>query len=130
MAISKYDASGTFLQWSTFLGGANDDLPHSLISNSNDELIVLGTTSSVNFPVTAGAFDNLYNGGDNFAPCGIGVQYVNGSDIIVAKLNVNGNTLEASTFVGGSGNDGVNTAVGLKFNYADENLTRKKGIFL
>jgi gliding motility-associated-like protein len=120
MAISKYDASGTFLQWSTFLGGANDDLPHSLISNSNDELIVLGTTSSVNFPVTAGAFDNLYNGGDNFAPFGIGVQYVNGSDIIVAKLNVNGNTLEASTFVGGSGNDGVNTAVGLKFNYADE----------
>ena len=120
MAISKYDASGTFLQWSTFLGGANDDLPHSLISNSNDELIVLGTTSSVNFPVTAGAFDNLYNGGDNFAPFGIGVQYVNGSDIIVAKLNVNGNTLVASTFVGGSGNDGVNTAVGLKFNYADE----------
>jgi gliding motility-associated-like protein len=120
MAISKYDASGTFMQWSTFLGGANDDLPHSLISNSNDELIVLGTTSSPNFPVTAGAFDNLYNGGDNFAPFGIGVQYVNGSDIIVAKLNVNGNTLVASTFVGGTGNDGVNTAVGLKFNYADE----------
>lgn len=120
MAISKYDASGTFLQWSTFLGGANDDLPHSLICNSSDELIVLGTTSSANFPVTAGAFDNSYNGGDNFTPFGIGVQYVNGSDIVVSKLNVNGNTLMASTFVGGSGNDGVNTAAGLKFNYADE----------
>ena len=120
MAISKYDVSGTFLQWSTFLGGAHDDLPHSLICNSNDELIVLGTTSSGNFPVTSNAFDNSFNGGANFAPFGVGVQYVNGSDIIVAKLNVNGNTLEASTFVGGNGNDGVNTAAGLKFNYADE----------
>ncbi|MFM1771470.1 MAG: hypothetical protein RLZZ71_612 [Bacteroidota bacterium] len=120
MAISKYDVSGTFMQWSTFLGGANDDLPHSLICNSNDELIVLGSTSSGNFPVTSNAFDNSYNGGLNFAPFGVGVQYVNGSDIVVAKLNVNGNTLEASTFVGGSGNDGVNTAAGLKFNYADE----------
>ena len=120
MAISKYDVSGTFLQWSTFLGGANDDLPHSLICNSNDELIVLGTTSSGNFPVTSNAFDNSFNGGANFAPFGVGVQYVNGSDIIVAKLNVNGNTLLASTFVGGTGNDGVNTAAGLKFNYADE----------
>ena len=120
MAISKYDVSGTFLQWSTFLGGANDDLPHSLICNSNDELIVLRTTSSGNFPVTSNAFDNSFNGGANFAPSGVGVQYVNGSDIIVAKLNVNGNTLLASTFVGGTGNDGVNTAAGLKFNYADE----------
>lgn len=120
MAISKYDVSGTFMQWSTFLGGAHDDLPHSLICNSNDELIVLGTTSSGNFPVTTNAFDNSFNGGASFAPFGVGVQYVNGSDIIVAKLNVNGNTLEASTFVGGTDNDGVNTAVGLKFNYADE----------
>lgn len=120
MAISKYDVSGTFMQWSTFLGGTNDDLPHSLICNSNDELIVLGSTSSGNFPTTSNAFDNTYNGGANFAPFGVGVQYVNGSDIVVAKLNVNGNTLEASTFVGGSGNDGVNTAAGLKFNYADE----------
>ena len=120
MAISKYDVSGTFMQWSTFLGGAHDDLPHSLICNSNDELIVLGTTSSGNFPVTSNAFDNSFNGGANFAPFGVGVQYVNGSDIVVAKLNANGNTLVASTFVGGTGNDGVNTAAGLKFNYADE----------
>lgn len=120
MAISKYDVTGTFMQWSTFLGGSHDDLPHSLICNSNDELIVLGTTSSGNFPVTSNAFDNSFNGGGNFAPFGVGVQYTNGSDIVVAKLNVNGNTLVASTFVGGTGNDGVNTAAGLKFNYADE----------
>jgi len=120
MALSKYDASGTFMQWSTFLGGINDDLPHSIICNSNDELYVLGTTSSTNFAVTANAFDNSFNGGTAFAPFGVGTYYVNGSDMVVSRLSVNGDQLLSSTYVGGSDNDGVNTAVGLKFNYADE----------
>ena len=120
MALSKYDASGTFMQWSTFLGGINDDLPHSIICNSNDELYVLGTTSSTNFAVTANAFDNTFNGGTAFAPFGVGTYYVNGSDMVVSRLSVNGDQLLSSTYIGGSGNDGVNTAVGLKFNYADE----------
>ena len=52
IAISKFDTTGTFLIYSTFLGGNNDELPHSLIVNSFDELFILGTTSSINFPFT------------------------------------------------------------------------------
>jgi gliding motility-associated-like protein len=120
IAISKYDASGTFMQWSSFLGGVNDELPHSLICNESDEVIVYGTTSSLNFPVTTGAFDTVFNGGSTFAPSGVGTEYVNGSDIIVTRFNQSGTDLVASTFLGGSGNDGVNTSSVLKFNYADE----------
>jgi gliding motility-associated-like protein len=120
IAISKYDASGTFMQWSSFLGGVNDELPHSLICNESDEVIVYGTTSSLNFPVTTGAFDTVFNGGSTFAPSGVGTEYVNGSDIIVTRFNQSGTDLIASTFLGGSGNDGVNTSSVLKFNYADE----------
>lgn len=120
IAISKYDASGTFMQWSSFLGGVNDELPHSLICNESDEVIVYGTTSSLNFPVTTGAFDTVFNGGSTFAPSGVGTEYVNGSDIIVSRFNQSGTDLVASTFLGGSGNDGVNTSSVLKFNYADE----------
>ena len=50
----------------------------------------------------------------------LGVDYVNGSDIIISKFSADGTDLLASTFVGGDGNDGVNTSAGLKFNYADE----------
>ncbi len=120
IAISKYDTTGTFMVYSTYLGGSADELPHSLIVNDSDELIVYGTTSSANFPVTGNSYDQSFGGGSAFAPSGVGVDYVNGSDIIVTKFNQFGSALSSSTFLGGTGNDGVNTAPDLKFNYADE----------
>lgn len=120
IALSKYDTTGTFMVYSTFIGGENDELPHSLIVNAAGELIMYGTTSSTNFPVTDGAFSEVFQGGSNVAPEGVGVQYVNGSDIVISKFSASGANLIGSTFVGGSGNDGVNTSDDLKFNYADE----------
>lgn len=120
IAITKYDTTGTYLRWSTFLGGGGDDLPHSLITNGADEVFVLGSTSSTAFPTTTGAYDTGWNGGTAFSPGGLGVNYVNGSDMIVARLSADGTQLLASTYVGGSQNDGLNTSTALKFNYADE----------
>lgn len=121
MAITKYDISGTFRVYSTYLGGANDDLPHSLIVNEYDELYVMGTTSSGNFPTSANAYDDTFAGGSPFTPGGVGVDYVNGSDIVLTKFNAEGSDILASTFIGGSGNDGLlNANSDLKFNYADE----------
>ncbi len=120
IAVSKYSNDGSVMIWSSFLGGPNDELVHSLVCNAQDELIIYGTTSSPNFPTTTGAFDTSFNGGTIFAPQGVGVEYVNGSDIIVTRFNSNGTDLLASTFIGGTANDGVNTAAALKFNYADE----------
>lgn len=120
IAITKYDTTGSFLIWSTYLGGNAAEMPHSLIVDGNDQLHVLGTTASANFPITAGAFDNSFGGGTSFTPAGLGLSYPNGSDMIVAKLSANGSQLLASTFLGGSGNDGLNSGTGLKFNYADE----------
>src|SRR5690606_33614713 len=53
---------------------------------------------------------------------GLGVNYTNGSDIIVSRLSTNGTNLIASTYLGGSQNDGLNStgANTLKYNYADE----------
>lgn len=120
IAITKYDVSGTFRIYSTYLGGANDELAHSLIVNPQGELLVMGTTSSPNFPVTANGFQTSFGGGTSVTPIGIGVQYVNGSDIIVSRFSADGSDLLSSTFLGGSANDGVNTVTALKFNYADE----------
>lgn len=120
IALTKFDTTGTFLIWSTMLGGSGDDLPHSLIVDQNDELLVLGTTGSPDFPTTSQAYDQSFGGGVPYTPQGIGVSYPNGADMIVARISNNGQALLASTFLGGSLNDGHNSAAALKVNYADE----------
>jgi gliding motility-associated-like protein len=120
VALSKYDVTGTFMVWSTFIGGAGDELPHSLVVNANNELIAYGSTGSDNFPCSVNALDSSFNGGAAFTPQGVGTTYANGCDAFITQLNANGSSLLMSTYFGGSGNDGVNTASGLKFNYADE----------
>lgn len=120
VAITKYDTSGTQRIYSTYLGGGMDELPHSMIVNSVNELFVFGTTGSSDFPTTNLVFQPNFKGGPGFTPSGIGVSFPSGSDIFVSRISADGGNLLASTFVGGSGNDGLNTAVQLKYNYADE----------
>ena len=120
IAITKYDTSGTQRIYSTYLGGENDELPHSMIVNSANELFIYGTTASADFPTTSSAFQQNFKGGGSFSPAGIGVSFPNGSDIFVSRLSASGGALLSSTFIGGTGNDGLNTAPSLKYNYADE----------
>ena len=102
-------------------------MPHSLIVNSFDELFILGTTSSFNFPYSVDCYDSTFNGGTpNNLTNGLGVNYTNGSDIIVSHLSTDGSTLMGSTYIGGSLNDGLNSTSAissqnlLRYNYADE----------
>ena len=119
IAISKFDAGGSFLHFSTYLGGSGTEVPHSLVVNDNNELYVLGTTSSSDFPVTVGAFDTAFNGGEGYVLTST-VRFNEGSDIVIAKFNDLGTSLLGATYVGGSGNDGLNTVSTLRKNYADE----------
>ncbi len=105
ISISKYDSSGNQLLWSTYLGGFDDEYPHSLVVDRNDDLFLLGTTYSDNFPTTKNSFDTSHAGG---------------TDIIVSKLSSSGNSLIGSSFIGGDANDGLNLNSGLRHNYADD----------
>lgn len=120
IAITKYDTTGSFLVWSTYLGGSAAEMPHSLIVDENDQLLVLGTTGSSDFPMGSAAFDGSFAGGTAFTPAGLGLSYPNGCDMILARLNSDGSALIGATYLGGSANDGLNSAPALKFNYADE----------
>lgn len=119
IAISKFNSNGSNLVYSTYLGGSGSEVPHSLIVNKQGELFVYGTTGSANFPMAGNSFDNTFNGGTNFSLTNI-ISFPNGSDIIVAKFNSAGTQLLASTFIGGSGNDGLNMFTPLRHNYADD----------
>ncbi|MFN8843505.1 MAG: gliding motility-associated C-terminal domain-containing protein [Chryseotalea sp.] len=119
IAIFKYDSAGTNLLWASYLGGAGSDSPHSLIVNKNDELIVLGTTSSSNFPLTPNAPYKSFSGGTSISPAG--VLFSSGSDIVLTRISKNGQQLLTSTYFGGTNNDGLNPSRGpLSKNYGDE----------
>ncbi|MBP6313531.1 MAG: gliding motility-associated C-terminal domain-containing protein [Flavobacteriales bacterium] len=120
IAVTKYDTTGTFLIWSTYIGGSAAEMPHSLIVDQNDQLVLLGTSASADYPTSQGAFDNSFGGGTAFTPAGLGLTYPTGCDMVVTKLNSTGSAILGSTFLGGSNNDGLNSAAALKFNYADE----------
>ena len=132
IAISKFDTQGTFLHYSTYLGGSGSEVPHSLIVNDNDELYVLGTTSSSDYPVTADAYDTLFHGGSNFTLTNV-VQYTGGSDIIITKFNATGDSLLGRTYLGGSANDELcpNSLAPLVVGHIHKaDLTREVGITL
>ncbi len=119
VAILKYDSLGQKLLYASYLGGSESESPHSLVMNDNQELLVLGTTSSSDFPTSVTAFDRTFNGG---VPEANVIPYNAGSDIFVAKISKNGNQLLASSYFGGKLNDGLNPSVNspLVRNYGDQ----------
>jgi hypothetical protein len=128
IAIMKFNTGVTgpgARVWATHLGGNNLDFPHSLLVNARGELLLLGSTSSTNYPTTASALGRTFRGGSSIAPYGIGSSFVlaNGSDLVLSRLSATGGRLLASTYLGGTGNDGLldpaAPAPNLRYNYGD-----------
>ena len=116
VGITKFNANGTALLYSTYLGGSGNETPHSIVCAPNGELYVYGVTSSTNFPMAGQSYDNSFNGGPYQLQNSL---EFNGSDIYIARFNPNGTALLASTFVGGTSTDGLNAA-SLFYNYGDQ----------
>jgi len=116
VVIFRYKADGTVLEQLIFIGGSSSEVPHSLVVDKDNRLLIFGTTSSTNFPINAGG---SFQGGTSLDV--LGNNYANGSDIFVMKLNTNA-TLNRSRFIGGTGNDGVKPLGSGTFihNYGDE----------
>jgi uncharacterized repeat protein (TIGR01451 family) len=88
--ISKINAAGSALIYSTFLGGDSNDDCFGIAVDATGSAYVTGATSSNNFP-TLGALQPTRNGV--------------GSDAFVTKLAPTGLSLIHSTYLGGSGTD-------------------------
>lgn len=120
IGVSKWSVDGSSLVWSTYIGGVSSEAPHSMVVNAANELYIFGHTGSADFPVTAGCLQPTFAGGPpvNFNT-GYGFQQPNGTDMIVVHLNANATVMVASTYIGGSSNDGLNNENTLQNNYGD-----------
>ena len=90
--VSRLDSTGSTLLASTYLGGAFDDIAEAVDVDSLGNAVVVGWTSSPNFPVTPGCFQPALGGLS-------GIQ----SDGFISKLAANGQSLLWSTHLGGLG---------------------------
>ena len=107
IGITKYTSDGLNKIYATYLGGAETELPHSIVVNSRNELFLLGTTASPDFPTSDNCFDSTFAGGTlSDLTQGLGVVYTGGSDLVVARFSEDGSNLIASSYIGGSLNDG------------------------
>ncbi len=88
--VTKLDASGAALGYSSYLGGGEYDAGQGIAVDGAGSAYLTGYTQSADFPTTAGAFDTTYNGG---------------VDAFVTKLNASGAALVYSTYLGGSDDD-------------------------
>lgn len=81
---------------SVLFGGSDYDTGTAVAVNQQGKVFVAGRTKSLDFPVTTGAFDTVYNG-----------DY----DGFIIRLDKGLTILEASTYIGGSGYDYLATLI-------------------
>ncbi len=86
--LTKLNSLGSSLTYSTYLGGSNVDGINGIYV-LNGYAYVTGRTASTNF-LTQNAFQSTLAGG---------------LDVFIAKINIQGNGLVYSTFLGGIGNE-------------------------
>ena len=90
--VSKLNATGSALVYSTLLGGAGMDLCSGIAVDTSGDAYVTGTTYSSNFPTQSAVQGSLLGTASAF----------------VAKINPGGTGLVFSTYVGGSAIDNGN----------------------
>ncbi|MBU5445036.1 SBBP repeat-containing protein [Paenibacillus sp. MSJ-34] len=61
---AKLDPTGSFLIYSTFIGGSGDDEGSAIAVDPFGNAIITGFTTSPNFPTTPGALRTVIFGGE------------------------------------------------------------------
>jgi hypothetical protein len=119
IALTKFNSNGTSLEYSTYIGGSGSETPHSLVVNNQNELYILGATSSSNFPVSGIAYQSNTNSGIILNSVD-GINFSEGVDIFIFKLSANGSSMLASTYLGGTDTDGISYGNNyIAYNYGD-----------
>jgi hypothetical protein len=85
--ITKFNWNLTDLLYSTFFGGNDYERVDGAAFDQNNNIIMVGWTTSIDFPVTEGAHDTTFNGI---------------SDLFITVMNLDSGSLLYSSYLGGS----------------------------
>ncbi|TCP69384.1 SBBP repeat-containing protein [Baia soyae] len=96
--VTKLNASGSGLVYSTYLGGSASDIANEIVVDGAGNAYITGGTNSPNFPTTAGVFQPTL-GGDQ--------------DVFVTKLNPSGNNLVFSTYLGVANHNEIGNGIAI-----------------
>ena len=88
--VTKFNSNGTSLEYSTFIGGSNNDAAYSMISDNDGNIYITGETESTNFPVTTTAYQSSKDVDE---------------DAFLFKLSSDGEENLYSTYFGGDDED-------------------------
>lgn len=85
--VTKFNAAGTGIIFSTYLGGSGVDTPSRILLDPAGDIFLVGTTTSNNFPTTSGVFQTVYGGNQ---------------DAFLTEMKPDGSALIYSTYIGGT----------------------------
>lgn len=94
--LMKLDLSSKEFEWGTYVGGSDIDVAESFTVAPDGRVYVAGSTKSMDFPVTPGAPQSLYQGSSGHYRRGDGVVFC---------LDGDGSDLLFSTYFGGPEDD-------------------------
>ncbi len=89
--VTRFNASGSQLLYSSFIGGTGSDSCSDIVSGQENRLYIVGDTSSTDFPITSDAYSTVYKGG--------------ATDGFVLKMNAEDAAIEACSYLGGNQED-------------------------
>lgn len=90
--LTKLNASGSALIYSTYIGGEQNDEVKGLALDGSSNAVIAGSTTSPNFPLVQAFQTSLKGSSDGF----------------LARLNASGSSLLHSSYLGGSSADSAN----------------------
>ncbi|UYP45242.1 hypothetical protein NEF87_001527 [Candidatus Lokiarchaeum ossiferum] len=91
--IAKFSQNGS-LMFSTYFGGSSDDWAANVVTDSDNNIYVVGTTVSDDLPTSSNAFQSEFAGGRVYH-----------TDAFIVKLSPDGQDLLYCSYFGGSGDD-------------------------
>jgi hypothetical protein len=104
MLVAKLTPDLRRVLWCTYVGGAGDDFPRGgLALDEEDNVYVVGTSTSANFPTTSGVFQRNLRGP---------------RDSAIVKLKADGSGLILATLLGGAGED--DAIMGIRLDHAGQ----------